>query len=141
MTYSPWADLAEREHLTLEWVDRLPARVLGHYVHARGLIRLRAGMARHQARCVLAHELRHADHGDEWTSDFVERRADREAARLLIDPHALADAAMIHARHIPAMARELRVTVKMLQVRLDHLHPAERGLLRQRLADLPGHFA
>ncbi len=135
MIYSPWQELAARPHLTLEWADRLPSRVLGHYVHARGLIRLRAGMARHQARCVLAHELRHAEYGDEWPSTFHEKRADLEAARLLIDPHALADAAVIHARHLPAMARELRVTKKMLEVRIQHLHPAERGLLRQRLAE------
>lgn len=134
--YSPWAELSERPHLTLEWADDLPARVLGHYVHHDRLIRLRADLPRHQARCVLAHELRHAEHEDRWPSDFHERRADREAARLLIDPHCLADAAVIHARHIPAMARELRVTVKMLEVRLKHLHPAERGLLRQRLHDL-----
>jgi hypothetical protein len=137
-TYSPWAELTALDDLKLEWADDLPGRVLGHYVHRDRLIRIRAGLTRHQARCVLAHELRHAEHADDRPGvPWQEKRADREAARLLMaDPHLLADAAVLHARHIPAMARELRVTVKLLRVRLEHLHPAERGLIAARLAEV-----
>lgn len=135
MTYSPWVELRGLPQLTLEWALLAPGR-LGEYVHAQRLIRLRPGMPRHQTRCVLAHELRHHHYGDVWPAmAWQEKRADREAARLLIDIELLGDAAVIHANHFAAVARELRVTHPILRCRMDNLHPSERGYLRRRLDD------
>lgn len=135
MTYSPWAELSALPALTLRWEPLRPGR-LGEYVHALRLIRLDPRLPRHQARCVLAHELRHHHHGDTWpATTWQEKRADREAARLLVDIRELADAAVLHDQHMAAVARELRVTVVVVRNRLEHLHPSERGHLRARLDD------
>lgn len=136
--YSPWADLAARPGLTLEWAD-LHDR-LGEYLHDLQLIRLRRGMLRRQARCVLAHELRHHDTGDVPTGSAIldarqERRADREAARLLIDLRDLGDALVLHDCHLGAVAVELHVSRAAVENRLRYLHPAERGYLTRRLQD------
>lgn len=131
--YSPWAELA-RTDLVLEWADDLPAGRLGEYDHDWRVVRLRNGMTRRQARSVLCHELRHAEAGDEFsTCDRAnlrqEQRADRDAARLLIEVEALRAAALLHGHHHSAVAVELRVSDNLLKVRLDTLHPAERAYL------------
>ncbi|HXH77279.1 ImmA/IrrE family metallo-endopeptidase [Nocardioides sp.] len=137
-TYSPWGELALRADLSLEW-GHLVGR-MGEYLHHERTIRLDARMPRRQARAVLAHELQHAAAGDEVThcdrtNLRQEQRADRLAARLLIDVRDLGDAMMLHARHHSATAVELRVSDRLLAVRLDDLHPSERGYLRGRLED------
>lgn len=138
--YSPWADLAGRPDLTLEWRE-LVGRV-GEYLHAERLIRLDPRMPRRQARAVLAHELRHADAGDTHTMCArvnlrQEQRADREAARLLIDVRDLGEAMAHHGQaHRSAIAVELRVSDRLLGVRLAGLHPSERHYLTRRLEHL-----
>ena len=137
-TYSPWADLSARPDLTLEWAP-LVGR-LGEYVHGRRLIRLRRDLPRRVMRSVLAHELRHADAGDVLTANVranlrQEQRADREAARLLIDVRDLGEALALHDWHRSAAAVELRVSDHLLGVRMGNLHPAERHYLRRRLGD------
>lgn len=137
-TYSPWADLSARPDLTLEW--RRMADRLGEYLHGERLIRLDPRLPRRQARAVLAHELAHARACDVLTHCSrvnlrQEQLADREAARLLIDVRDLGNALALHAHHLSATAVELRVSDKLLRVRLNYLHPAERGYLAGRLAD------
>lgn len=138
MPYSPWADLASRPEVALEWAD-LRDR-LGEYVHDLQLIRLRRGMLRRQARSVLAHELRHHDASDTPTGCPVldarqENRADREAARLLIDLRDLGDALALHDGHLGAVAVELYVSRAAVENRLRHLRPSERHWLHRRLDD------
>lgn len=61
----------------------------GAYDRERDAIYLDRGLNDLQRRCTLAHELSHARHGDRGCGGdrgLVERRADMEAARLLIDP-------------------------------------------------------
>lgn len=135
-TYSPWAELASLPDLKLEWHE-LRGR-LGEYLHGEQKIRLDPRMPRRQQRAVLCHELRHHRAGDERTVcgrvDLrQEQRADREAARLLIDVRDLGEALAIHDQHLSATAVELRVSDAMLRVRLRHLHPAERHYLSRRL--------
>lgn len=134
-TYSPWAELTAT-NLTLEWKS-LPGRRLGEYHRANGLILLDPAMPRRQARSVLCHELRHHEYGDVGIACALgnqkqEVRADREAARLLIDIHDLADAIVTHDHHQSAVAVELRVSAVMLASRLRHLHPSEVHFLRRR---------
>jgi Zn-dependent peptidase ImmA (M78 family) len=135
-TYSPWGELSSLPDLRLEWRE-LVGR-LGEYVHAERCITLDPRMPRRQQRSVLCHELRHAERGDYLTiCDRVnlrqEQRADREAARLLIDVRDLARALVIHDQHQSAAAVELRVSDAMLDVRLAHLHPVERHFLRREV--------
>lgn len=137
--YSPWAELALLPHIELLWTD-LRGR-LGEYRHAVSQIHLHPAMRRHQARCVLAHELAHARRQDALTdcsrvNDLQERAADRDAARLLIDVRDLGDALVYTDRRRDEAAQELRVTRHTIDVRMGALHPAEMHYLRQRLADL-----
>ena len=63
-----------------------------------------------------------------------ESAVEQEASRLLIDLDALADA-LKWAHNLPEAADVLWVDVPTLQVRLDHLHPAEQAWLTNQLAD------
>lgn len=140
-TYSPWAELTSLSHLELR--REPPARGrLGEYLHHLNLIRLHPDLPRRQARAVLCHELRHHEFSDVGTlcgktKAFQERRADGAAARLLVDIRDLADAMVIHERHASAVAVELRVSLDVVQTRVDRLHPSERAYLKRRLAEHP----
>lgn len=134
--YSPWAEVASIPDLIVEWTTELPAGQLGEYDHDYRLILLRKGMARRQARFVLCHELRHAEHGDVTTclphvNSRQETRADREAARLLIHLEDLRRAVAIHGHHRSAVAVELGVADEALAIRLEHMQPAERMALKR----------
>ena len=121
--------------ITLEWTPP-PDGALGHYWHRERVILLHPGMPRRQARSVLCHELRHAEHGDVTTGNRYhdarqEVRADREAARLLITLDDLRQAVAIHGHHLSACAVELRVSDDLLRTRLQYLHPSERAWLNR----------
>jgi Zn-dependent peptidase ImmA (M78 family) len=136
-TYSPWGELALVPDLTLEW--RVLRGRLGEYVHHTRTIRLDPRLPRRQQRAVLCHELRHAEVNDVATvcgraNLRQEQRADRLAARLLIDVRDLGEALALHEEHVSAAAVELRVSDALLRVRLDGLHPSERHFLRRRLS-------
>lgn len=138
-TYSPWAELASTK-LELIWRE-LPARRLGEYHHERGVIVLDPAMPRRQARSVLCHELRHHEYSDVGLACSIanskqEVRANREAARLLIDVQDLGDALVLHDHNQAAVAVELRVSAAILAARLRHLHPSEIHYLRRRLGSV-----
>ncbi|MFE7954448.1 ImmA/IrrE family metallo-endopeptidase [Streptomyces sp. NPDC057413] len=83
------------------------------------------GLSTVQERCVLAHELEHAlaedeGCGNQLTALRQERRADREAARKLIAISDLAEVAQ-WATDLFTAAAELRVTERLLEVRLNDL--------------------
>lgn len=137
-TYSPWGELAAQPAITLEWREMVGR--LGEYLHRDRLIVLDPRMPRRQMRSVLCHELRHAESAHVGVECDKARRvqevgADRAAARLLIDVHDLGEALVFNDRHVSATAVDLRVSDKMLRVRLNSLHPAERGYLKRRFAD------
>lgn len=139
-TYSPWRELSLQPHLTLEWEEFDDDR-LGEYDHGRLLIRLDPRMPRRQARSVLSHELRHAEYGDVVTDCArrelrQEQRADEEAAAIMIHIDDLARAAVLHNQHPSATAVELGVSDEQLQVRLHHLRPVERGILKRAVANI-----
>lgn len=138
-TYSPWGELSLQQHLSLEWTEFEDPDQLGAYEHEQARILLDQRLCRRQLRSVLAHELRHAEYGDvptgcERVDLRQEQRADREAAWLLIDIRDLARAMVVHGGQHSAVAVELNVSDEMLDVRLQHLHPAERGLLARLVA-------
>lgn len=138
-TYSAWHELATRSDIDLRW-QKMADRV-GQYEHHLRRITLDPRMPRRQMRSVLCHELRHAEAGDEHTicgrtNLRQEQSADQRAARLLVDVRDLAKAMIIHECHHSAVAVELRVSDRLLGVRLDHLHPSEHHWINGQLQDL-----
>ena len=92
----------------------------GRYVHQARTISLRHGLLDRELRCTLAHELAHAVAGDEptgiaWLDERMERIADERAARWLITADAYAAAEALYGPHPGALARELGVTIHLLQ--------------------------
>ena len=84
-----------------------------------------SGLSAVQERCVLAHELEHVladdiDCGSRIATVRQERRADREAARKLIAISDLAEVAQ-WTNDFHTAAAELRVTERLLEVRLNDL--------------------
>lgn len=126
----PWRDLRSRPHITVIWTDlgdRLGATD-GH-----STVWLDDQQLQVERRCTLAHELAHIDLGHtSGCSDRDEIQASRLAARRLIRLDQLADA-LVWSQHLDVVAEALWVDVPTLRARLDHLHPAERHYLRQRI--------
>jgi Zn-dependent peptidase ImmA (M78 family) len=94
-------------------VATLPQGSLGAYDHERQRILLARGLTPVEQRSVLAHELGHALLMHVGSSGAEERAAERFAARVLIDPDALA-AACRWARDDVELADELGVTVDIV---------------------------
>lgn len=94
----------------------------GYYRHSTRTISTRRGLSIAEYRSTLAHELGHAAHGDEPTGNGhygqrQERRADRYAARLLIDPDDLDTWCRFYGPcNLPMIAHELEVTTHLLAV-------------------------
>lgn len=91
--------------------QKLPSGYEGFYAPGLDLIVLDSRLTDVQRRCVLAHEISHARHRDagcrcdRWT----ERRADMEAAAMLISPLEFAYAETVYEGNTVGMARELNV--------------------------------
>lgn len=118
--YDPW-EHAEQLGLSVRYTPSLGT--MGLYEH--GTIWLLPDMAQRVERCVLAHELSHAVHGDEPTNDRAlyarrEQRADREAARWLISEGDLRRCAQT-TDDMGAWALELDVTGWILTARLQDI--------------------
>lgn len=71
-------------------------------------------------RCTVAHEAGHYWHGHDWTRSHDRARdewqADLYAARLLISPAEYALAECLHGPHPGAIAKELDVTRRLVEV-------------------------
>lgn len=127
----PWKALGDRPDLVLV---RAPIAGRGRYYHRLRAIVLRSGMSIVEERATLWHELQHADRGDEHSCDKTERLyIDKHAARQAIPLDDLADA-LLWSEHPSERADQLKTTEYLLQVRLDHLHPSERGFLLRRMS-------
>lgn len=135
MSFSPVIFLAQvgLQYAPADVLDQLGVAVArtwlrdtwGAWSRDRRRVVLASGLSLVQERCVLAHEVEHvladdADCGGDGFSIRQERRADVEAARRLI---AISDLATVAqwAPDIFTAAAELRVTERMLQVRLNDL--------------------
>lgn len=130
MTANPWRVLAEHHpHVA---VIRWPIPELGRYYHRLKTIVVRENLRIVEERAVLWHEIVHLERGDEHCDRRTERnRIEREAARRAIDIEELADA-LLWSDQPSEVADQLKVTEDLLQLRLRHLHPSERGYLRRR---------
>jgi hypothetical protein len=110
----------------------------GRYYARWRVIFLRKGLPLVEQRATLWHELVHAERGDEHCNPKTERNhVDREAARRAIDLYDLADA-LLWSNYLGEQADQLKTTEHLLRIRLEHLHPSERGYLRRRLEQREG---
>lgn len=132
--FHPWQLLRSLTHVKLEWHDEgLP----GTTRHSTATISLRRGMDQAKRRSVLAHELRHLEHGpcQRLNIGKDELAAAKEAAcQLLPSVREIADAYVANHGDLVAAADELWVDVPTLRIRLEHMtHPAERAYMKRRL--------
>lgn len=104
-------DVAERRGYKVRWHRHGPKAA---WLPPR-TISLRTGMTDVATLCALAHELGHAEAGDPpGHTGAAELRADRFAARLLIDPAEYRAAELIYGSHPARLAHELGVTTHIL---------------------------
>lgn len=116
------------ESLAARWgrVIELPLEVgiEGAYDGTRGVIFISNRLSDVQRRCVLAHEISHARHHDiccREEKSQIERRANIEAACMIIDPYEYAIAEQISDNAI-WLARELNVMPDIIQSYRDWLY-------------------
>lgn len=128
MTYCPWNELAASPDLTLIQTTPLRGGHLGVYDHSARTISLDSRMIERQARSVLAHELRHAAHGDIGYGVVAnEARADAEAARLLIPSIRRLRRSLERSQgDLVSVARTLDVSDYILGVRLSQMRLTTR---------------
>lgn len=139
--YDPWADLAERTHLTLA-ITRLP-HGHGWYMHDVPGIVLDDRLDRVGRRCALAHELAHVDLGHTHQvagtgpgTSRIQRRRERDAdllaAQRLIPLDRLADT--LHWALCPEeVAHELDVTDRLATLRIRNLSQAEKAYITEQI--------
>lgn len=129
--YSPWRDAAERYPDIHIARCRLPV-ASATWVPEQRVILIEQSLPRAERNAVLAHEIAHIDLGHrgvdltDWTSWKHEVAADKLAARRLISIDGLADASRI-CKTAEEVAEYLEVTLPLVKLRLQTLHPAERA--------------
>lgn len=105
--------LAADQGLTVH-ACRLPEGMLGCYEPDSARIWFDLRLTPAERRSVIAHELGHHHYGDRASTPAAERRADRFAASLLIDPAEYARIERIHP-DVATIADELQVTAKIVE--------------------------
>jgi len=109
-------ELAERSGIEIRWED-LGER---HGEYLRGVITLNPHRPDKVQRIVLAHELGHAWHSHQPTSDprrkaRQEREADEHAAMLLVQPWQHRHAELMYGPSVGAVAAELGVPARFVE--------------------------
>ncbi|WP_152364832.1 ImmA/IrrE family metallo-endopeptidase [Microlunatus speluncae] len=138
MDAHPWRALRSMPGVRIEWSkdDTLLQGADAWWYPDHDLILMDARTKQVVKRSALAHELAHRERGDRACEGRPARRqelaADQWAARWLIGIEPLAEALRWTSCEVEAAA-ELWVTLQLLRVRLAHLQPGERSLLRRRL--------
>ena len=124
MITSEDALIAEAERVCRLGEARLHDGMQGVYIRDKHLILLDSRLCGIQLRCVLAHEISHARHMDAGcrVDKWAERRADQEAALMLIDPLEYAYAETVYEGNLVGMARELSVLPWVITAYRERLH-------------------
>lgn len=131
--WHPWRALRHKPHVDVVW-QPLDGR-LGAWDATTSTIYMHPRQGQAQGRVTATHEQIHQEWGhDGCQPEPVELRVRKETARRCIGIYDLAEAALFYGCENPlALAEELWVDVETVVVRMDHLHPAERGYIEQRL--------
>lgn len=135
--YSPWRHLRSLVNIQLDFTDDdvlLDGADARYYATVDRMLMDKRIDTQVERRSVIAHELGHALRrdlpcGDDRLDERQECAVDQWAARKLITLDALADA-LRWSDNPTEVADCLWVTERLLQVRLDHLHPSEWSWLR-----------
>uniref|UniRef100_A0AAU8B0J8 IrrE N-terminal-like domain-containing protein n=1 Tax=Dulem virus 32 TaxID=3145750 RepID=A0AAU8B0J8_9CAUD len=129
MAYDPWEGVPDG--WSVDWVQ-LPVRGRCHW--GTRTILLRISLSEVRARCVLAHEIVHAERGTApaWARAREEAVVSAEAARRLISLDALAEA-LAWSLSLSEVAEELAVDRPTLEALLGDLTPQEVEELTRRL--------
>ena len=137
--YDPWLDAQQNWPDVRIVIEPMTGDLLGEVRDDGRLIALRAGTSAAQRRCTLTHELVHLERGltdcGRW-ADREELLVHTTVAFRLITPAALVAAVrdLGGSDDRPALAQLLEVDSETLQLRLSRISPAERRMLRRRLA-------
>lgn len=134
--HHPWRHFRESlPHWDLVW-GFLPEGVAGFTDWETCTITLDRRLTQAERRSTICHEALHAHRGPIPNDPVIVAREEaiieRLAARRLITLHALGEA-LAWSRRPTTVADVLWVDEQLLHARLDHLHPAERHYLMQRL--------
>lgn len=134
MTYHPWRDARDREHLTIRFVDDLPLGVRGHL--DGNTIAVDRHQLQDERRSTIAHELVHDERRvfpcDPTLRAREEITVERIAARRLIALERLVDV-LRWTRHTDEVADELWVDVPMLIALVQSLTDDERAWIDEQL--------
>ncbi|MER7070939.1 hypothetical protein [Terrabacter sp. NPDC000476] len=130
MQHHPWREIRALADWTVHWTADLPEGVDAATRWSDRTIWLRFGLTQVQRRCIIEHERQHVLRGPGGHGDREERYVDVATAHALIPLDELVDATR-WARSMPELADELNVTQDVVHVRLRHLHPSERAVLRR----------
>jgi len=127
----PWDFMAKELSDVMLVRHRIPEP--GRYYHDQRTIVVRCGLAIHEERRFLWHEIVHALRGDEtcdlpWLRAKAEASAEREAARRAMPLSVLEDA-LERSADWWDFADALKVPEPWVRFRIDIAHPAERALL------------
>lgn len=133
--HHPWRAFRNLVDWTLEWSD-LPEGLLGYTNFDTKTVTLTNGMTQAERRCTIAHETQHIHRGGGVCDVREEVRVDLGAARLLLPDIRAIGEALAWSHTMEEAAAELWVDEVILRSRLEHLHPAERGYLKARLAEV-----
>lgn len=98
----------------LVYTSDMPAHRLGAYLDDDRKILCRPNLTQPLEQETLHHEYVHALHRDRCCHPAIEWRAWREAARLIVDPHAYASAERM-SLDASYIARELGTTTKIIE--------------------------
>lgn len=135
--HHPWRMIRGLVDWTVHFTHDLPADVMGVTRWRDRTIWVAHGLTQVERRCVIEHERQHALRGPGGTVESEERLVEIATAHALITLEDLARAAR-WAQSKDELADELFVTRDVLDVRLAHLHPAERAYLKKELAEETG---
>jgi len=127
--YDPWLH-ADDLGATICYRDDIPRGISGAYLN--GVIYLRRRLPRALERCILAHEIVHYEHDDRGYYPMSEYRADRIAARRLIDYDGFV-ASVRRGSDLGRIARDLGVPVRLLVVWVRSLGVCEKGSVFEHL--------
>jgi hypothetical protein len=135
--WHPWRTIRNRPDITVRW-RRLDGRLREWCADIRTITPDPRQLQR-ERRCTATHEAIRAERGDRCGDPKTELLVEKASARRLIGIYPLTEAVLFHGTtDLAAFAEELWVDEKTAQIRLEHLHPAERGYIERRLAAREG---
>lgn len=135
MTYSPWAELAKRPDIRVQYAEMDDRH--GCYDRRSRTIWLDPRSSQAELRATLCHELRHVESDDECSGSehvdrAMERRADVAAARLLIPLDRLIHC-LLWSYDENELAEGLWVDAATVRTRLENLTDDEHEQIAERL--------